>query len=110
VAETGAGGGGQGVKRRVAGAGERPERGDDRRVRELTFAQLDALAAEHAHAFAAGGALELAEQPRLADAGLAGQERDRRLALARLREPGLKLRELRVAADERRAGYARCHT
>ena len=34
----------------VAGAGERAQGGDDRRVGQLALAQLDALAADHAHA------------------------------------------------------------
>ena len=110
VREAGAGGGSQRVQRGVAGARERAQGGDDRRVGQLALAELDALAAEHAHPVLARGALELAEQPRLADARLAGDERDRRLARARVGQPGLELGQLVVAADERGAGDARRHT
>ena len=78
--ERGAGGRRERGERRVAGAGERAQRADDRRVGQLALPQLDAVAADHAHAVVAGRAFELAQQARLADAGLAGDERERRAA------------------------------
>ena len=52
---------------------------------QLALAQLDAVAADHADAVGARRALELAQQARLADAGLAGHERERRAARRRPR-------------------------
>ena len=91
-----AGGRGERVERRVAGARERAQRADDRRVGQLALPQLDAVAADHAHAVGAGRALELGQQPGLADARLAGDERQRRAGRRRPRvERRAQLRELR---------------
>ena len=81
------GAGEQRRERGIAGAGQRAQRADDRRVGQLALAQLDAVAADHADAVGARRALELAQQPRLADAGLAGHERERRPARPRPRRP-----------------------
>ena len=97
-------GAGERGERRVAGAGERAQGADDRRVRQLALAQLDAVAADHAHAVRARRALELAEQARLADARLAGHERERGAAVDGLGERGAQFLELGGAADEARAG------
>ena len=67
---------------------------------ELALAQVDALAAEHAHAVLAGGALELAEQPRLADPGLTGHEGQGGPAGCGRHEGGTQLGQLRSAAYE----------
>ena len=58
----------------VAGASQRAQRGDERRERELVVAQLDAGAAEAAHAELVGALDQLDEQAALADARLAGHE------------------------------------
>ena len=59
-------------------ARERPQRGDERRVRDLRAAELEALAQEHARIARTRARLHLAQQPRLADARLAGDEHERR--------------------------------
>ena len=66
----------QRAERLMAGAGQRAQRADDRRVRQLALAQLDAVAADHAHAVRPGHALELGHQPRLAEPGLTRDERE----------------------------------
>ena len=53
-------------QRRVAGAGERAQRGHQRHVRELALAEVDAVAREHERPVPGGAALELRQQPRLA--------------------------------------------
>ena len=74
--ERGPRGRGQRAERLVPGAGQRPQRGDDRRVRQLALAQLDAVAADHAHPFSPGHALQFGHQPCLAEPGLARDERE----------------------------------
>ena len=54
------------------------QRADDRRVGQLAVAEVDAVAGEHARALRAGAGGELGDQARLADARLAGDQRDRR--------------------------------
>jgi hypothetical protein len=60
---------------------ERAQRPDQRRVRKLTVRLLDGFSAEHDHLVLVGlghTALELADEPGLADPGLATeQHRDR---------------------------------
>ena len=96
--------------RRIELAGEPPQRGGQRRVGQLARAEGHAVATQHARPALDGPALELAQQSRLADAGLAGHERGgRRAALGPL-ECRLEPRELRGAADELGARDARGHT
>jgi hypothetical protein len=90
-------------QRRVAGAGERPQRGDQRHVRQLALAEVDAVAGQHQRAALGRAPLELGEQARLADAGLAGQEHDRRPLAAGVGERGLELGQLGGAPDQARA-------
>jgi hypothetical protein len=61
-------------------AGESAQRRGDRGVGELPRAEGRAVAAHHACTAHGGVALELAQEPRLADAGLAGHEDRRRRA------------------------------
>ena len=96
-------------ERGVAGARQRAQRADDRRVRQFALAQLDAVAADHAHAVRARRALELAEQPRLADAGLAGHERERGAAARRFGHGGAQFLELGCSVREARAGHPGGH-
>ena len=67
-------------------ARERAQRADERRVRDLRAAQLEALAEQHARAARARPRLELAQQARLADARLAADEGERRPAGGRALE------------------------
>ena len=79
------------------------QRRDHRRVRELLAAELEALAVQHQEPGLAAAGLELADQPRLADPGLAGDQRElrrtRRGVLEQARERAQRL----VAADDRPA-------
>src|ERR1044072_9831826 len=54
-------------------------------------------------------ALELGEQPCLPDAGLAGQERHRRLLVAGVSERSFQRSELGGPSDQSRAADARAH-
>jgi hypothetical protein len=90
-------------------ARERPQRGDQRRVRDLRAAQLQALAAEDPHPARPRARLELAQQPRLADAGFAADEGEGRHAARGARERGVERLELGVAADEHQGGHAAGH-
>ena len=81
-------------------AHERAQRRDERRVGQLALAQLDAVAAQHARPAGGGARLQLAHEPALADARLADDERERRLAAGGVGERGLELRQLERAADE----------
>ena len=58
-------------------AGERPQRGDQRCVRDLRAAELEALPEQHARPAGTRAGLDLAQQPRLADARLAPDEDER---------------------------------
>ena len=87
-------------QRGVPGADQRPQGADQRRVGQLAVAKLDALAAEHARAIVARLARQLAQQPRLADARLAGHERQRRAARVGVAHGLHERRELVVAADQ----------
>ena len=96
-------------QRRVAGAGERAQRGHQRHVRELALAEVDAVAREHERPVPGGAALELRQQARLADARLAGHEHQRRLAVRGGRERGLELGQLGGPADQAGARDPRGH-
>ena len=80
---------------------ERAQRGLDRRVRRGDAAQVDALAREQEHVGREAG-LELADQPGLADAGLAADDDGERRARANLLESLIEPREVGVAADHGR--------
>ena len=92
--EGGAGGLRERGEGRIAGAGERAQGADDRRVRQLALPQLDAVAADHADVLGLRGLLELAQQARLADAGLAGHEGQRRPSADGFGQPRPQLLEL----------------
>ena len=94
---------------RIELAREASQRRGDRRVGQLAGAEGRAFAAHHARAAIGRAPLDLAHQPRLADAGLAAHERCARRAAPGPLERGLEQRELRGAPDELRAGDARWH-
>jgi hypothetical protein len=94
---------------RIELAGEPAQRGGERRIGQLARAEGHAVAAQHARPAIDGPPLELAQQPRLADAGLAGHERGGRRAALGPPECRLEPRELRGTADELGAGDARWH-
>jgi hypothetical protein len=60
--------------------GQRPQRADDRRVRQLGVADLDAVPEQHDHAVLARLLRDLADEPALADARLARDQDARGLA------------------------------
>ena len=107
--ELAAGAGRELVEDGIAVAGERAQDRDDRRVRQLVAAELDAVAALHARAALARLRGELGEQARLADAGLAGDERQRRAALGGVGQRGVELGELGAAPDQAAARDTRRH-
>jgi len=73
-------------------AREHSQHRPDRRVRKLALGEADAVAGEHACAAFVGDALELPQEPALADAGVTGQEDGRELtpgrALKSIKERG----------------------
>ena len=75
--------------------GEVAQRRHDRRVRQLLTAELDALSVQDEPAVR--GRLQLRHQPRLADPGLAGDQRDAR----RRGERGLELAQRPLTSDHR---------
>ena len=87
-------------QRGVAGACERPQRGDEREVRQLAVAEVDGLARQHERAPISRALGELGEQPRLPDARLARHERERRPAGFRVGERAVERRQLAGAADQ----------
>jgi hypothetical protein len=98
------------VEHRIAGAGERAQRADERRVGQLALAQLNGVPADDDRVLlVAGAALELGQEPALADAGLAGDEGERRLALLGLAQGRLQLGELVRPADQASARDAGRH-
>jgi hypothetical protein len=84
----------------VPGARQRPQRGDQRHVRELAVAEVDAVADEHERVLLTRLLLQLGEQARLADARLARDEGERRPAVRGIGERSLELGQLGRAADE----------
>ena len=96
--------------RRLELTREASQRRGDRRVGLLAGAERLALAAQHARPAIGGAALELAQQPRLADARLAADEGGARHAALGPRKGGIEAGELRCAADELRARDPRWHT
>ena len=94
---------------RTARAAQRPERLDEREVGQGGADEVDAPAREHGRAAPARPLRQLAGQPRLADAGGAGDQGGRaapgRRSVERLLEP----RQLRRPADEPVAGGRRGH-
>ena len=87
-------------RRRLELARQPAQGGGDRRVGQAVGAEGQAVAAQHARAAGGGAALELAQQPRLAHARLAGHEHRRRRAALGPVERRLEALELRSAADE----------
>jgi hypothetical protein len=79
-----------------------PQGADDRREGQLAVAEVDAVAGEHARALGAGAGAELGDQAGLADARLAGDERDRGPAIGRALERRGEARELALAPHELR--------
>jgi hypothetical protein len=90
-------------ERRVARARERAQRGDERDVGQLALAEVDAVAGQHERTGLNGSLLDLGEQARLADARVAGHERQRRPPVGGVDQRGLELRQLGGAADQARA-------
>jgi hypothetical protein len=86
---------------RADAARERPQRGDQRRIRDLRAAELEALAEEDARAARVRARLDLAQQPRLADARLAAGEHERRAALRGPFQRAVEQLQLGRPADER---------
>jgi hypothetical protein len=80
-------------------ADQRPQRSQQRRVRELSIALLDGLAPQDDGVFGVA-LLELPYQARLADAGLTAEQHKRRASVGCFSEAGLKFRQLPDAADE----------
>ncbi len=108
--ELGPGGAGELVEDRRAGPLQRAQRRDQRRVGELVVAELDAGATDHRGAVLLRPGDHLAQQPRLADAGLAGDVEeggDRFEVLTR--ERPAELIELGFPADEAAAAHALSH-
>ena len=101
--------GAEGVEDGVAGAHERAQRGDDRRVGQLAGAELDALAEEDARAAVRGARRELVDEAGLAHARLAGDEGEVGDPAPRLLQQVRQLGELRLTADEPVAGHACGH-
>ena len=93
------------VAARTSGAQGR----DEGRVGKLVVAELDAAAAERAHALLVGAGDQLGEQARLADPRLAGHEGERRQLRAVAVDRSDELGELIAAADEAACGDARRH-
>jgi hypothetical protein len=86
---------------RAHAARERAQCGHQRRVGDLRAGELQALAEQHARLARVRARLELAQQARLADARLAGDERERRAARGGPLQRALEQLELGRAADER---------
>jgi hypothetical protein len=93
----------------VAAAGQRAQRGDDRRVGQLGVAEVDAVAPEDAGVARAGGLDEVVDQAALADARLAGDEDEAALVRGRTVERRVELGELDAASDEGVGGDAGGH-
>jgi hypothetical protein len=75
----------------------------------LAVAEVNALAGQHPRAARVGAIGQLGDEARLADAGLAGDERHRRAAVGGAIERGEKAGKLALAADELRAGHPLRH-
>ena len=88
------------VERRMAGANQWPQRADQRRVGKLTVGLLDGFAAEHERLILGAAALELPDQPGLADARLAAEQDHDRALPGRLTQREFQLREFPDATDE----------
>jgi hypothetical protein len=87
-------------------AGEVAQRRDDRRERDLTLAQLDALAREGQPAVERDPLGERVHEPALADAGLAGDHDHAGCALGGSFDRRFERRQLRASADQLRARNA----
>jgi hypothetical protein len=90
-------------------ARQRAQRRDERCVGDLRAAQLEALAEQDAGAAVGRAGFELAQQPGLADAGLAADEDERRAPLGGPAEAVGQELQLRCAADEDGGGEAARH-
>ena len=97
------------VQRRVLVAHERPQRRQQRGVRQLVLAELDAVAREHARTGLARVPLQLVGEPRLADARLTANQCERWTALGGVAQGRLQLGELSGSPDEASACHARGH-
>src|SRR5436305_1109262 len=93
----------------VDGARQPPQRGDDRRERDLAFAQLDALTDERPCPSSLGPCRELGDEPALAHARIAADEDDPGLAGGGLLERMLEVGELAGATHQVWAGDAGRH-
>jgi hypothetical protein len=97
------------VEHGVALTHERAQRGDERRVRQLALAQLDRITGQYARTRRAGALVQLAQQPRLADARVTRHEAERRVTGCRVAQCGLQLLELRGAPDDPAARHPPGH-
>src|SRR5262249_59955298 len=91
---------GQLGQRLVVAARQRAEGGEERRVRQLALAEVQALAVEHASAPLCRARLELGEEARLADPGLACEEHQPGLPVLSVQQGGLELGHLARPADQ----------
>ena len=83
-----------------------PERAEQRGIGQLALAELDAVADQHERVARARPAEQLVQQARLADAGLARHQHERRPTAGSVVQRGLQLRELAGPSDEAGA----CHS
>ncbi len=91
-------GGAERVECRVALPHQRPQRSEQRRVGKLELALLQTLAAKQQRPVE--GPLGLEQQPRLPDAGVAGDQDQTRLLVKRFAEGNLQLGQLTLATHE----------
>jgi len=95
--------------RRVQRPGQRPQRLHDRGVGQPAAAELDATADQHPGARRLGPCRQLGDEAGLADAGLAAEQDDRRLARAGTLEGRLQPAQLLGPSDEDRAAHPLGH-
>ena len=113
IARVGAGSAGQQrgdrvVQRRVGIPRQRAQRRHQRQVGQLALiAEVDAVTGQHERAAVARPGGQLGQQPRLADARLPGDERQRRPPGGGIAERRLEVRQLRLATDKPGARDAR---
>ena len=99
--------------RRVEASEDRPERLDEWRVRKAAFSKVEAAAADGRSAGRLDARRDLGDEPALADAGLSGDQGERRSTGRRPVVRGQELLELGLSPDEdgaaATAGHAADH-
>ncbi len=95
------------VRRQVAQ--EAPQRLRQCGIGQAVIGQIETAADEHTRTAIPGAADEFLDQPRLADAGLARDHDDARLAVLGTRERGLERGELRLPPDQFRTRHEADH-